>query len=301
MSQQNSQPNFKSVDEAKKFYADMKFEISSEGYKVYNKQITEPTVQCAFCSKTIESNSIFGIKVNDNEKKSQVITSICRDHAEIMKDLPNKNIELAEIQQMIRFLFPDSGDTIIRKMFMARDLNEHDPIYLEYWALLKWTVEELLLMAITDSKRPEETPAYTRCIANDKCVICGDTNEKRFQLFSPIKQCWMELEVCSKCEFNLKNEIRDLTYEIRTMYFEEYDTIDKLPKRIALDHLTAGIKNNLYKVIFLKPRIALDHTHNILSIVGIDKDHSLLLKPDVENVDRDNAQPKTIEDTPKEE
>lgn len=281
MTNNAAQPNFnfRNSDEANEFYQTIKFDIHAEGFKFIDKQVLTPAPRCAFCDKSISNAIVKGVKVNDNIAKTQVIGSICEKHAIFLNKIHEQDIELAETQQMIRFFFPESGETIIRQQYMAKDLNEYDPLYLEYWALIKWNVEETILMKITDSKHPVDTPGYTLCQSNSKCVICGADESCKRQIFSPIKECWMEMEVCKECDDKIGLELRDMEFEIRTLYFEKFETLDDLPKRQALKDFTKAMTQNTNKVIFMKPRLDIEQSGSLLSIVGIDKEHSLLQKP----------------------
>ena len=286
---------FNSAEDAQRFYEDVKFDCQSEGYKKINKQITDPVPKCGFCSKSCDKHQIMGIKVNDNEKKTQVVASICEDHNKMLRELDKMNPELAEVQNMVRFFFPESADSIIKLFYMNQKWKEcGQTIYLEYYAALKWSVEELMLMKITDAKPINETPSYTRCSANDKCVLCGESNITTFDFFSPIKQCWLCLEVCEKCHSQLSLDAKDMEFELREIYFGSYEKIDGLLKRVALQEIADQIKKFQHKVIFLDIRMNAERVCELLNIIGVDEEHSLL-QPKAE----EKAEEKT-EDTPEE-
>lgn len=265
---------FKSREEITKFYQQLKFDVKSEDYEIFDKQKINPPT-CSFCDSTKE---IVGVKVNDNERKTQVIASICEEHNKMMRELPQRDIELPEVQNMIRFLFPKGGETIIRYAYMHKTMKRYDnPLYMEYWAGIKLTAEELLLGLVMDAKKPEDTEGYTKVTATDKkCVLCEELSCDTFQIFSSIKECWLEFQTCEKCTKILKLDLQDMTYELRTLYFEKYEDIEELPKRSAFERLSKAICENVKKIYFLDPRFDIDKIGRALALIGVNKENSLI-------------------------
>ena len=288
--------NFRTAQEALRFYEAVKFDIKSEGFRVIDKQLTDPIARCVFCTKTIAEYEIKGVKVNDNIAKTQVLASICEEHAGFLGKLTEHSIELAEVQQMIRFFLPDSCEDIIKTQFMKSELENFPPIYLEYFALVKWSIEEKMLMRITDARQPQLSTGHTTVEGKvtdhgEECLLCGffssDDQTGDIDIFSPVKNCWMTINTCQRCTKDMELEFRDMEYEIRTIYFKDFAYIDTITKRRALQELSEAVNRNAEKVIITSKRMDVKRVSILLEICGVDGEHSIVKKP--QEIRNDNA------------
>jgi hypothetical protein len=285
MSQQN-EPLLKNAQDGVQMYQQMKFDVAAEGYKVINKQILEPKPTCALCSSS--DNSVMGCKVNDNHAKVQTIASLCNDCGKILHKLGEADIEDQKVQRLIRLFFPENADKIINGQFAEKRVNKYHPIFVEYWALIKWSIEEKLIRQLIQALPLEDTEGYTRVRCGDCCSCI--TNEVTFDpsgisdvaesvdLYSPIRECWMNLEVCTHCKKQIELDLRDMEHEIRTSYYDDYKDYQDKPRRESLEILCQQIHNCKDRVLFLDTASKKDAVINILNACGVDDEHQIITK-----------------------
>ena len=284
MSDRNNESLIKSPEDGVKLYNQLKFDVAAEGYKINDRQILSPSPICVLCGAS--GVGIKGAKVNDNLTKVQTIASLCEECCKRLNNLSNEDIEDSRVQNMIRFFFSESADKIINGQFAQKRMEKYPPIYIEYWALLKWTLEEKMMRELMHCFPIEQTDRYTTVRSGDCCSCSVDLSDEsgigdpheHVNLFSPTKQCWCNLELCAACAKQLKLDMKDLTHEIRTTYFEKYEDLEDLPKRDALEILCRMAIKMKTKVLFLDTEAKLEHVINILNSCGVDEENQIIKK-----------------------
>ncbi len=277
----------KNAEEGVKLYNQLKFDVAAEGYKIVDKQILDPIPTCVFCKKT--GKDIVGVKVNDNLGKVQTCASLCGDCATTLHGLGAADVENSLIQRMIRFFFESSADKIIKGQYAEKKMNQYQPIYVEYWALLKWSIEEKLLRQLIQSVPYEQTKGFTEVRAKDGCCVCSSdevdfdssgigNHFNKVYLYSPIKEAWMGLELCIDCKKQLDLDLKDMEHEVKTSYFEKYDDYADLPRRESLEIMCRETYKMKEKVLFLDTATKLQSVINILNACGVDEEHQIIKK-----------------------
>ncbi|MHA1483616.1 MAG: hypothetical protein ACTSQA_09335 [Candidatus Heimdallarchaeaceae archaeon] len=282
----------RNAEDGVKLYNQLKFDVAADGFKIVDKQIMSPEPTCVFCSATrSQGKDIVGAKVNDNMGKVQTIASLCENCAKRLNNLGHEDVEDSYVQKMIRFFFESNADQIINGQFAEKRMNKYPSIYCEYWALIKWTVEEKLLRQLIGAVPFEDSDGYTEVRCGD-CCSCT-SNEVAYDssgisdvshsitLYSPIRECWMNLEVCLACKKQINLDLNDMEHEIRTTYYDDYNDYADKPRRESLEIMckaTHGMKN---KVLFLETATKTECVVNILQACGVDEDHQIVKKMQV--------------------
>jgi len=299
-----------SAEDGVRLYNQLKFDVAAEGYKIIDKQITDPEPSCVFCkTKQSDGKTIVGAKVNDNLSKVQTIASLCESCAKRLHGLGTEDVEDSYVQNMIRFFFAQHADKIISGQYAEKRMNKYDPIYVEYWGLIKWSVEEKLLRQLINGVPTSETEGFTTVRCDRECIACSadptlqECNDNTFiksdhcyiashsvNLYSPIRECWMNLELCAKCVVQINSDLKDMEHEIRSSYYEDYSDYSDKPRRESLEILCKQTTLSKNRVLFLETNTKKECVINILSACGVDKDNQIVTKMGAEEVKNENPQ-----------
>lgn len=272
-------------DQKKYLLSKTKFDLQSMDYEKVDETIEG---QCSCCHTTDKEKEIIYIRANDNTNKRQVAFRLCKECQPIFSNLPKEDPSNSRIQNLLKMMFGSKSEEVIKNQFYDRKSSEHDPIYIEYFAMLKWTVEEQMLLQLGDAPQIKDLPNTTVVHNENECILCKKAYESQIEIFSPIKKCWLLIDLCNECTKTFNKDRDDMEYEIRTLYTKNYDDFDNLPKRELVVIFGEKIKYYENKVLFLDPRFSIEHTTLLLHVAGCDKDNSVALQHEKEQELTDN-------------
>lgn len=255
-----------------------RFDIEAMQYEKIDTTIKNP-LTCTICETIDPKKEPTLLLCNLAKQKRQVSIIICNDCKPIFDNLPNENPLDSKIQNLLRLLFGEDADKMIKFQQYKRKSAVHASLYTEYYALLKWHVEEYLLLALGNMTDINEFPT-TQAVKNENniCLICEDLQvEKTIDIFSPLKKNWLIIDSCSKCEKKFKLDVNDMEFEIKSLYFDKIDDYENLNKRDLMIRLSIQIKEHQQQVLFLDPRFSDENTGHLLNILGVDENNSLTL------------------------
>jgi hypothetical protein len=86
----------------------------------------------------------------------------------------------------------------------------------------------------------------------------------------------LSIPLCQVCHQDLTLDDEAIEYEIRVLYFGDYDTMDNLAKHDAVYNLMVKLNLHKGKVIFCDPHPKIEQAIKLLDIAGINEGNSLV-------------------------